>query len=176
METTASNGCLAEPVNVFFAADGRLTFDVFARSENRQVIGLFAPLPPSGKVSISTFIRNVEAGEIWMGVFADPNIESQGLVVVLPNGRERILYHRSMPDRAEQGRTDPLPQIPPLYDVVFEFSGDQVTAKAMRESITFNPLPVASAQKWLFVGYELRGDNDRTVIDAEFLNLVVQGQ
>jgi hypothetical protein len=81
-----------------------------------------------------------------------------------------------MPDRAEQGRTDPLPQIPPLYDVVFEFSGDQVTAKAMRESITFNPLPVASAQKWLFVGYELRGDNDRTVIDAEFLNLVVQGQ
>lgn len=176
IQTTANNGCFAEPVNVFFAADGRLTFDVFGRSEERQVYGLFARLPASGKVSISTFLRNLQDGEVWMGVFAEPNIESQGIVLVIPSGRDRVLIQRTMSDRTDLAKTDPLPQVPPLYDVVFEFNSDQVTAKAMRESITFDSVPVNSAQKWFFVGYQLRGDNERTEIDAEFLNLVVQGQ
>jgi hypothetical protein len=176
IQTTSNNGCLAEPVSVFFAADGRLTFDVSGRSEDRQIFGLFAPLPASGKVSISTYVSNLQEGEIWMGVFAQPNIESQGIVIVIPSGRERRLIQRTMPDGTDLGNTEPQPQVPPLYDAVFEFSNGQVTAKAMRESITFDAVPVDSAQKWFFVGYQFRGNNERTEIDAEFLNLVLQGQ
>ena len=80
------NGCLSEPVNLFFAADGRLTFLVNDRFEDTQVYGMFAPLPATGTASVKAYLRNLQDGEIWMGVFADPNIESQGTVIVIPPG------------------------------------------------------------------------------------------
>ena len=45
IQTTERNGCLLEPVNLFFAADGRLTFFVSGKFDNDQVYGMFAPLP-----------------------------------------------------------------------------------------------------------------------------------
>src|ERR1700752_1996480 len=86
IQTTDNNGCLSEPVNLFFAADGRLTFLANGRFDNTEVYGMFAPLPANGTVSIKTFLRNLQDGEIWIGVFAEPNIDSQGMVIVIPPG------------------------------------------------------------------------------------------
>jgi hypothetical protein len=173
--TTASNGCLLEPVNVFFAADGRLTFLVNGRFDETQVFGLFAPLPASGTVSINTFLRDLDEGEIWMGIFAEPDIESQGTIIVIPPGniRERLLVQKSMPGQQEIQSTAQFAQNPPLYDVVFEFGNGAVSTRIMRDTV-FNPVPVGTTQQWLFVGYQVKRGTNR--IDAEFLNLVVQGQ
>lgn len=179
IQTSESNGCLTitDPLNLFFAGGGRLTFLVNRRFEQAEVYGLFAPLPASGTVSVSTFVRALERGEIWMGVFVEPNLQAQGLVMSISGGgREKVLSQKIMPSQEVMRRVDSIPQVPPLYDVGFVLNNGEVTANALRNTITFDPVSLSSSQYWLFVGYQGLGENDRVEIDAEFLNLVVQGQ
>src|SRR5215207_4884046 len=98
IQTTENQGCLVEPVDLFFAADERLTFSVNGTYENTEVHGLFAQLPANGKANISVFLRTLQQGEVWLGVFAEPNIESQGMVIVIPPGdvKRRPLVQRTM--------------------------------------------------------------------------------
>lgn len=173
--TTANGNCLSEPVHVFFAADGRLTFLVTGRFDGDQVYGLFAPIPANGTVSINTFLRTLSEGEIWMGVFAQPDINSQGMVIVIPPGnvKQRTLVQRMMPGQIEAQQTQSIPKDPPLYNVSFELSNGAVTTRILNDTV-FNAVPVGTDQQWLFVGYQVKKGNNR--IDAEFLNLLVQGQ
>jgi len=175
ISTTESNGCFLEPVNLFFADDGRLSFTVSGEFDNAEVFGLFAPLPASGTASIQAFLKTLQEGEIWMGVFAEPTIESQGMVIVIPPGevRRRELIQKTMPRQEEVQRTDTLAQTPPVYNVVFQFGNGSVSTTIMNDTL-FNAVPVGTTQQWLFVGYQIR--NGRNRIDAEFLNLMVQGQ
>lgn len=175
IQTTENNGCLAEPVHVFFAADGRLTFLVTGRFDNTQVYGLFAPIPSNGTVSIDTYLRTLSDGEIWAGVFAEPDINSQGMVIVIPAGnvKQRLLVQKTMPGQTEVQTTASFSQDPPIYNVLFELSNGAVTTKIMRDTV-FNAIPIQTGQPWLFVGYQVKKGNNR--IDAEFLNLTVQGQ
>lgn len=172
---TENNRCLVEPVHVFFAQDGRLTFLVTGRFDNTQAYGLFAPIPLNGTVSINTFLRTLSEGEIWMGVFSQPDIESQGMIVVIPAGnvKQRVLVQKAMPGQQEMQTTASFPKDPPLYDVVFEINNGAVTTKILQDTV-FNAVPVGTDQLWLFVGYQVKKGNNR--IDAEFLNLAVQGQ
>ena len=175
IQTTENNGCLAEPVHVFFAADGRLTFLVTGKADNTQVYGLFAPIPANGTVSIDTYLKTLSEGEIWTGVFAEPDINSQGMVVVIPAGnvKQRTLVQKTMPGQTEVQTTASFPQDPPIYNVSFELSNGAVTTKIMRDTV-FNAIPIPTGQPWLFVGYQVKKGNNR--IDAEFLNLQVNGQ
>lgn len=175
IQTTAINGCLVEPVDTFFAADGRLTFQVSGRYDNTEVHGLFARLPASGRAQVHAYLINLQEGEVWIGVFAEPNIESDGMVIVIPPGdvRNRPLVQKRLPGQNEINRTQAFQRNPPLYDVVFEFANGGVTTRILNDTV-FNAVPVGSGQQWLFLGYRIRNGNNR--IDAEFLNLVVQGQ
>lgn len=173
IQTTEVNGCLSEPVNFFFATDGRLTFGVNSRFDDPQAYGMFAPVPANGIVSIKAFLRNLQDGEIWMGVFAEPTIDSQGMVIVIPSGnvRERLFVQKSMPGQVETQRTETFLQDPPVYDVAFDINNGTVSATVLGNT-GLSALPVSSAQPWLFVGYQVQRGNNR--IDAEFLELVVQ--
>jgi len=188
--TTANNGCLAqplnlsEPVNLFFTEvtdeGGILKFSVNRSFDSPQVYGLFAPIPANGVVRIDTLLRRAQEGEIWMGVFAEPNIASQGLVAVLPAGnnvRQRELIQRKMPELTELHRlesfSDDPTQEPPRYSIVFELNNGEVRVQKLGDT-EFSAVPLGSAQPWLFIGYQVAAGNNR--IDAEFRNLVVQGQ
>lgn len=184
--TTANNGCLAQPlyfpeqVNLFFVENGSLKFSVNRNFASPQVFGLFARIPANGVVRIDTLLRRQQEGEIWMGVFAEPNIGSQGLVAVLPSGenpRRRELLQRKMPEQAEIHRLESLSddptQDPPRYSIVFELNNGEVRIQKLGEK-DFSAVPLGSAQPWLFVGYQVDAGSNR--IDAEFLNLLVQGQ
>jgi hypothetical protein len=173
--TTENNGCLTEPVQVFFAADGRLTFLVTGKFDNAQVYGLFAPISANGTVSIDTFLRSLSEGEIWMGIFSQPDINSQGMVIAIPSGnvKQRVLVQRTMPGQVDVQQSASYAQDPPLYNVVFQLSNGAVTTKVMRDK-EFNAVQIEGGQPWLFVGYQVKKGQNR--IDAEFLNLSVQGQ
>jgi hypothetical protein len=186
VQPTLGNGCLSQPilfpeqVNLFFTENGSLKFQVNRTFETTQIYGLLAPLPASGTVRIDTFLRRVQGGEIWMGVLAEPNITSQGLVAVLPEGenvRNRPLVQKKMPEQVEVQRMDSFPddpmQDPPRYSIVFELSNGEVRIQKLGET-EFSPIALNSAQPWLFVGYQVINGNNR--IEAEFLNLLVQGQ
>lgn len=172
---TERDGCLSEPVNQFFADDGRLTFLVTGRFNNTEVFGIFAPLPAEGTAGVKAFLRTLQDGEIWMGVFAAPDIQSQGMIMVIPQGdpKKRLLVQKTMPGQKEVQRTATFAQSSAIYDVVFEFGNGSVRTIILRDTV-FDPVPVVSAQQWLFVGYQVKKGNNR--IDAEFLELAIQEQ
>lgn len=186
VQPTLGNGCFSQPilfpeqVNLLFIENGSLKFSVNRSFEAPQVYGLFAPIPANGTVRIDTLLRRAQEGEIWMGVFAEPNFGSQGLVAALPSGenpRRRELIQRKMPEQAEIHRLesfseDPT-QDPPRYTIVFELTNGEVKIQNLGEA-EFTSVPLGSAQPWLFVGYQVAAGNNR--IDGEFLNLAVQGQ
>jgi hypothetical protein len=187
VQTTINNGCLSQPVimsleqvNLFFTESESLKFAVSRTFENPQVYGMFAPIPANGLVRIDTLLRRLQDGEIWMGVFADANLSSQGLVAVIPPGenmKKRGLIQRKMPEQAELNHLesfsdDPL-QDPPRYSIVFELSNGEVRIQKLQDT-EFSPVVLNSAQPWIFIGYQALPGTSR--IDAEFLNLLVQGQ
>jgi hypothetical protein len=190
VQPTLGNGCLAQPilfpeqVNLFFTENGSLKLQVNRRFDNTQIFGLFAPisLTGNGTVRIDTLLNRVQEGEIWMGIFAEPNLTSQGLVAVLPSGenmRNRPLVQKKMPEQVEIHRLESFPddptQDPPRYSIVFELSNGEVRIQKLSVSETeFSPIILNSAQPWLFVGYQVAPGNNR--IEAEFLNLLVQPQ
>ena len=186
VQPSLGNGCLAQPilfaeqVNLFFVEDDSLKFQVNRAFETSQVYGLFAPLPANGTVRIDTFLRRVQGGSIWIGVFAEPNMTSQGLVASLPEGenvRNRPLVQMKLPEQVETQRMESFPddptQDPPRYTIVFELSNGEVRIQKVGET-EFTPVALNSAQPWLFVGYQVAAGNTR--IEAEFSQLLVQEQ
>ena len=184
-QPVADNGCFAgqinfpEPLNTMFVLDDRLKFRVERSFDSPQVFGLFAPLPASGTVRVDTYLRRLQDGEIWIGVFAEPHTTAQGLVAAIPPGenmRNRALIQRKMPEQVEIHRLETFSkdpnQDPPRYSVVFEFNNGEVRIQNLDDT-EFNTIVLGSAQHWLFVGYQVTSGNTR--IDAEFLNLLVQG-
>ena len=186
---TAGNGCYAQPtilypeqVNLFFVENGTLKYQVNRSFETTQVYGLFAPLPANGTVRIDTNLRRVQEGEIWMGVFAEPNLTSQGLVAALPSGenvRNRPLVQKKMPEQVEIYRLESFPddptQDPPRYSVVFELNNGDVRIQKLSISETeFSAVTLGTTQPWLFIGYQVVNGNNR--IEGEFLNLLVTPQ
>jgi hypothetical protein len=170
------NGCYVEPVAEFFFADNdNLRFLATGRFSDTQVRGIFAPLPASGTVSINAYLKALQDGEVWMGVFAEPNIESQGMIIVIPPGdiRQRVLVQKTMPGQQEVQTTAQFSRNPAIYDVVFEFGNGAVTTRILTDTV-FNAVPVGTGQQWLFVGFQVKKGSNR--IDAEFLNLRIQGQ
>ena len=68
-----------------------------------------------------------------MGVFAEPNLTSQGLVAALPSGenmRNRPLVQKKMPEQVEIFRVESFPddptQEPPRYSIVFQLNNGDV--------------------------------------------------
>jgi hypothetical protein len=175
IQTTENSGCLVEPVHYFFANDGRLAFLANGRFEDTLVYGMFAPLPANGTASIDIFLRTLQDGEIWTGIFAESDIASQGMIMVIPPGdvKNRPLVQKTMPGQIELQSTASFAPSSPIYNVVFEFGNGSVITRIMRDTV-FDALPVGSTQQWLFVGFQVKKGNNR--IDAEFLNLVIQGQ
>jgi hypothetical protein len=175
VQTTENNGCLVEPIHYFFANDGRLTFLANGRFPDTQVYGMFAPLPANGTASIDVFLRALQDTEIWMGVFAEPDINSQGMIMVIPPGdvKNRLLVQKTMPGQVQVQDTISFAPPSPVYNVVFGFGNGSVSTTIMRGAV-FDPLPVNGTPQWLFVGFQVKKGNNR--IDAEFLNLVIQEQ
>ena len=175
METTQNNGCLTQPIHSLFAANGRLEFVIQSRYDNTEQYGMFAQLPANGTASIDIFLTTLQDGEVWVGVFGQPDINSQGMIMVIPSGdvKNRLLVQKSMPGQGELQQTASFAQSSAVYNVVFELASGSVTTRIMRDTV-FDPLPIGSAQPWLFVGYQVKKGNNR--MQAAFLNLVVQGQ
>jgi hypothetical protein len=165
------NGCLQQPVGDFSTSNGRLKFLVNRRFNGVEIHGLFAPLPSrEGEVSLKADLSVVDKGEIWMGVFAEPSIDSAGVVMYIPPGdiQKRLMVMLTLPGN----KRNDTPQYNPsdaVYEVKFRYDASSVTVSAMNDQNTFTPIGVASGQKWLFIGY--RSGNSVNNIGASFFDL-----
>lgn len=175
VDTTVTNGCLSQPIHFLFATSGRLEFVIQSRYENTEQYGMFAKLPANGTAKIEVFLTNLQDGEIWMGIFAQPDINSQGIIVVIPPGdvKNRPLVQKTMPGQVQYFETQSFPQNSAIYNVEFQFGSGSVGTVLMGETVV-DPVPVGPTEQWLFVGYQVKKGSNR--IQAAFLNLVVEEQ
>lgn len=169
----ANAGCYSQPVDVFFAGNGRLSFLYDGRLSSAEVHGLFAPLPASGTVDLQVYLRELKGGNMWMGVFAEPTITSKGLLMSIPSGdvKKRPFVQWDMPGPVKVLDTVSFQQSPPIYSIRFEFNNLSVRAVAMKNAFATSNVPVQSTQKWLFIGFQ--GVNGTNRVEAEFFNLVI---
>ena len=174
IQTQQVNGCLQPPVGDFSISNGRFTFLVNRRFDTATVQGMFAPLSSEGSVSLKVHLDVLDRGEIWMGVFASPSIDSSGALMVIPSGdpKKRALVLKIMPGQSKQAQSQQFSQNSAVYDVKFTYTIGTVAVSAMNEAVAFNPLPVVSNQKWLFIGY--KASNGVNSIGASFYDLAVQ--
>jgi len=173
--TDKGDGCLAQPINKLFASDGRLAFLYEGRVASEEVYGLFAPLSNSeGTVSLNILLRDLTNGDIWVGIFAEPDVNSPGMILVLPEGnvKNRNVVQKTMPGQITKDITASINSNPSVYNVELSYNSGSIAGSVPVLKYNFSSVSVPSANKWLFVGYRLVTGTNR--IDAEFLNLAIK--
>ena len=172
------DGCLIQPVDKFYTSSGRLAFAYVGRVETANHYGLFTQLPSDGTVDLSVLLNTISKGEIVVGIFAEPDVNSSGAVLVFPESknvkRQEVLL-RSMPDMKFFAQpNDPLQAETSIYDISFDFSVGTVKVRLQNKQIDLGSVPVPSQNKWLFVGYRLvSGSNN---VAAEFFSPAIEAR
>lgn len=167
------DGCWREPVHVFSAENGDLDFLAERRSGPSELYGLFAPLPENGTVTFTIRLKNLSNVDLWVGVFAEPDVSSQGLLMTIPSGSvEKLVFVQRNPRTYDtiQG-TIPLAQ-GGGFSISFTFSTLYVKSSVNPNVFVTNPVSIPSAKKWLFLGY--RGSNGTYRIEGRFLNFKLE--
>ncbi len=166
------DGCWWEPVYAFSADKGNLYFLSERDGGDAELYGLFMPLPESGSVTFTIRLESLENADLLMGVFPEPNVESDGLLMVIPNGNvERNVVLQKDPKTyvTKQG-TVALYQ-GDGYSLSFTFTTLSVTSKVNPNIFVTNQVSIQKPQKWLFLGYKgLRGAYR---IEGSFLNFEI---
>ena len=163
------NGCWKEPLHNFSAENGDLDFLAERKSGTSEIYGLFAPLPESGTVTFTVRLRDLNNADLWMGVFPEPDVTSQGLLMTILHGdvsKRSIVQKDPLSYVTIQG-TKVLTQ-ENGFSISFKFTTLSASSTVNPHVFVWDPVSMLSAQKWLFLGY--KGLNGRYRIDGTFLN------
>jgi len=154
---------------VFFAENGDLDFLAQKKNAPVEIYGLFAPLPEKGSVTFTIRLRELSNVDLWMGVFAEPDVESQGLLMIIPAGNiNRRVFVQKDPSNYETIASTSLLRQEGGFSISFRFDENSARSTVNPSVFFTNSIPVASSQKWLFLGYKgLRGSYR---IDGTFLS------
>jgi len=167
------NGCWQEPVFVFSADGGGLSV-LYERNGIGPVetYGLFAPLPESGSVTFTVRVLDLNNVDFWMGIFAEPDIESNGLLMTIPAGnpKNRVIVQK------EIGSYDTLQTTQNLnqgdgFSFTYTFNELSVRGAVNPNVFVTNPVSAPSTNKWLFLGF--RGLTGSYSIDGDVVNLQI---
>lgn len=175
IETTEENGCLAPPVDQFFIKSGKLAIGFSITVPSAEIHGLFAKLPADGTFTLNMNLNEVGNGEILVGVFSAPDIESKGAMLVVPatnNLDKTKILLKSMPGQKLFSQSSgPVESNAGTYDLLFDFNSGEVTVKLNNGQINLGSVPVLSAEKWIFIGYQVFfGANN---LGVEFFDLTI---
>ena len=167
------DGCWNEPLHVFLAEHGDLDFLAQRKNAPVEIYGLFAPLPPSGKVTVSIRVRELSNVDLWMGVFAEADVRSEGLLMIIPAGNvEKRPFVQKNPSDYETMASTSLLEQHNGYSISFRFTENSVSSTVNPGVFGTTPVPITSAKKWLFLGY--RGSRGTYRIDGTFLNFKLE--
>ena len=98
------------------------------------------------------------------------------MLLTIPPGNitRRPIVQRSMPTQEKIVESINFQKDPPVYDVSFSYNTSSVEATVMNNSLVMNPYALTSAQKWLFIGYQVKSGSNR--VSADFFDLVIQAR
>jgi hypothetical protein len=176
--TGDDRGCLVQPVDKFYTTTGKLAFSYDDRSSGSQVYGMFARLPADGTARVDLRLTTVSRGEIMVGVFASPDVNSDGVLVVVPASndvtRRQQFIMKTMPGQQRFATSAELSADPPVYDVFFDYNSGSISVKLFKDQVELGTVPVLSGEKWLFLGYQTFNGNN--TLQAAFENLFMQAR
>lgn len=166
------NGCWKEPVHVFSAENGDLDFLAERRRGSAEVYGLFAELPEDGTVTVRIQLKDLSNVDLWMGVFAEQDIDSQGLLMVIPAGnvRKRVFMQKDPVTYEMLAGTDLLEQ-GNSFSITFHFTANSARCTISSNFFFTKSVPIPSSQKWLFLGY--KGLTGSYRVQGRFFNFVI---
>ena len=171
-------GCLIQPVDKFYTTTGRLAFSFDGRAAAAQIYGMFAKLPSDGTVRIDVKLTTVAKGEILMGVFSSPDVNSNGVMIVIPSSsdvsKRQNMFLKTMPGQQTYSKSVEFSADPPIYDAFFDFTTGNISVKVIKDQIDLGSISVLSGEKWLFLGYQVL--NGTNTLQAEFQNLEIQAR
>lgn len=167
--TEKGDGCWKEPVHVFSAENGDLDFLAERKNGSPEIYGLFAPLPEKGTVTIRIRLRDLSNVDLWMGVFAEPDVNSKGLLMIIPSGnvKKRVFAQKEISDYETINTTSVLNQ-GSGFSVSFTFTTNSARSTVNPSIFVTSSVSIPSAQKWLFLGY--KGLSGRYRVDGTFLS------
>lgn len=165
-----ADGCWKNPVFVFSAENGRLRFLSERGKGPTETYGLFALLPDHGTATITVRLDELSNADLLMGVFAEPDPASNGLLLTILNGdvSRRAIVQKDPPTYETLQGTVAFDQ-GYGYSLSFTFDTISVTGRVNPNIFSTNPYPLPSGQKWLFLGYKGLGGSYR--IEGQFLDL-----
>jgi len=168
------DGCLQEPVHVFTADGGRLSF-IGERNGDGSVedYGMFAPLPENGSVTLTISLDNLDNADLWVGVFPEADLKSDGLLLIVPAGnvRKRAIEQKnaftyetiSSTKNVDQGSG---------YSFTYTFTNASVTGDVNPFVFKTNPMSMPTADKWIYIGY--RGFGGSYSVKGSFANFFLE--
>lgn len=171
---TINNGCLKEPVHVFAADNGALSFLDEQRGQIPvEHFGLFAPLPEKGTVTLKVRLKDLENVDLWIGVFSQPDIKSNGLLLTIPAGDvdKRVIVQKGIPNYQTIFSTSALIDQGNGYSFTFIFDTLSATGKLNPFVLTTNPASIPVTPKWLYLGYKSLGGYHR--VEGKFFDFVI---
>ena len=168
------DGCLQEPVHVFDANNGVLSF-LGERSGSGSVddYGLFAPLPESGAVTVTVRLDDLTNVDFWIGVFPEPDLKSNGLLLTIPEGnvRKRVVVQKDPFTYETMQSTQNVDQ-GNGFSFTFTFTSATATGEVNPFVFKTNPMSVPAANKWFYIGY--RGFNNSYRIEGSIADFILQ--
>ena len=150
------DGCWQEPLHVFSAENGDLDFLAERGSGGVEIYGLFAPLRESGSVSFYVHLSELDNVDLLMGVYAEPDVASQGLLMTIPSAnvkKLRIVQKDNLTAYNTLQDTGTLDQGTGFW-ITFNYGPTSASSTVNPSVFVTNPVSVPSAQKWLFFGYK----------------------
>lgn len=164
------DGCWREPLHGFTAENGDLDFLAQRRNGPVEISGLFALLPERGTVTVQLRLRELANVDLWVGIFAEADVSSDGLLMIVPAGdlKQRPFVQKNPRDYETITSTSVLDLRNPGYSISFRFKENSAQSAVNPSVFGTNSVPIASTRKWLFLGY--RGARGPYRVDATFLS------
>ena len=181
-EVATAGDCYIEPIpGSIFTMNNSLIIRAEPDVSTAEEYGIFTKVPQSGTIRIHVDLDLLDNAEIWVGVFSEPDIESEGILMVVPyyepvnppgndtKKRAFALRHMQMPleDRIYLSKEFENPN--GVYEVGFNLTSG--TIAGFMENATTDDIPVSYIDRWLFIGY--RALIRRSDIDVSFTDLEI---
>jgi len=169
------NGCWKQPVLIYSIANSKMTF-LYSRTGSGpvEIYGLFAPLPEIGTATYTIHFTDLTNADILMGVFEKADVNSQGLLLAIPNGnakRREIVQKDNVTTYNTIQSTNTLDQ-GGGFTFTFTFTSNSASGSVNSNVFVTNPVSIQSNQKWLFLGY--KGLAGKYSIAGEFSGLEIK--
>jgi hypothetical protein len=164
---------LQEPVFVFSADNGSMSF-LYERNANgaQETYGLFAPLPESGEVTFTVRLSDLKNVDLWVGIFAEADINTSGLLMTIPAGNpnNRVIVQKDVNTYETIQATQKLNQ-GAGYSFTFAFNALSARGTVNPSAFVTNPVSIPSSTKWLFLGF--RGLSGSYRVEGVFADLIL---